>query len=398
MKFEKERHVQYFAYCLQSLPAPYSALDTNRLTLVHFAVQSLDLLGVFHNDNLLTSSLRISKDAIIEWIHSLYTRVDTTNSCYNAHVGFKGGTFLGPPMDSKGGEKKSDYVGWEYDHGHIAMTYTALATLATLGDDLSRIDEQSILEGIKGLQRDDGSFQCISVGSEHDMRFLYCACAISSMLHNWSAINIPAATSYITSCKSYDGAFALIPGQEGHGGSTFCAVASLKLMGQLEHVLIRDRTWFWSLVRWCVARQIKGMQGRPNKNEDTCYSYWIGGALSLLLQANASFENNSSNNNDGEQQSVSDHLLDLTSLKEYVLSCQTDMGGFSKTFGAAPDLLHSFYSLAWLSLSNSYNHNIHDDTDGDNDDRDNISLRQLDCALGIPLDRTAIFQKVFTAP
>ena len=45
------------------------------------------------------------------------------------------------------------------------------------------------------------------------MRFLYCACAISSMLNDWSGVDREKAINFIQSCKSYDGAIALIPGQ-----------------------------------------------------------------------------------------------------------------------------------------------------------------------------------------
>jgi prenyltransferase beta subunit len=120
--------------------------------------------------------------------------------------------------------------------------------------------------------------------------------------------------------------------------------------------------WKDNLIHWCVMRQhsllhtnpnstitdeaatngyymeggmtrnnAAGMQGRPNKLEDTCYSYWIGGTLHLLHAS---------------------HLLDGWALREYVLECQSPYGGFGKVLGAMPDLLHSFYSLAWLSLSN----------------------------------------------
>lgn len=34
-----------------------------------------------------------------------------------------------------------------YQWGHLAMTYTGIATLATLGDDLSRIDRKAIVDG-----------------------------------------------------------------------------------------------------------------------------------------------------------------------------------------------------------------------------------------------------------
>ena len=42
------------------------------------------------------------------------------------------------------------------DSGHIAMTYTALASLIILGDDLSRVNKKAIMAGLRALQQDDG--------------------------------------------------------------------------------------------------------------------------------------------------------------------------------------------------------------------------------------------------
>ena len=201
------------------------------------------------------------------------------------------------------------------------------------------------------------------------MRFLYCACAISHILDDWSGVNKTAAVEYIKLCRTWDGAISLIPGQEGHGGSTFCGVASLFLMGQLDDVLDDEATvgsWRGELIQWCVSRQISGMQGRPNKLEDTCYSYWIGGTLKIL---------------------GCDHLLDNDALKEFVMGCQTDMGGFSKLIhGTYPDLLHSFYSMAWLSICND-NHGCK----GELEESD--FLYPLDCVLGMSGRRIIAFRE-----
>lgn len=35
-----------------------------------------------------------------------------------------------------------------YQWGHLAMTYTGISILATLGDDLSRIDRKNIVDGM----------------------------------------------------------------------------------------------------------------------------------------------------------------------------------------------------------------------------------------------------------
>ncbi len=319
LEVDKESHVRYFASSLHGLPAPYSSLDTNRLTLIHFAVHALDLLGVWE-DLEIQQHHGLSKERIVEWIYQSL-QVDGA---------FQGGTFAGP-------EKTL------YHRPHIAMTYCALLTLHVLGDDGSRISKESILQHVRSLQRDDGSFGCIQDPCEQDMRFLYCACAISHWMNDWSGINIQQATDYIRNCRGYDGGIALVPGQEGHGGSTFCGLAALTLMGMLDNIDWRD-----DLIHWCVHRQVGGMQGRPNKLQDTCYSYWIGGSLCLLGH---------------------EDLLDHTQLRDFIFTCQSSNGGFSKAPGALPDILHSFYSLAWLSLSGE------------------PSLHRLNATLGIRQDR-----------
>jgi geranylgeranyl transferase type-1 subunit beta len=43
-----------------------------------------------------------------------------------------------------------------YECGHLAMTYTGLASLVILGDDLSRVNRTAIIEGVKALQQEDG--------------------------------------------------------------------------------------------------------------------------------------------------------------------------------------------------------------------------------------------------
>lgn len=80
--------------------------------------------------------------------------------------------------------------------------------------------------------------------------------------------------------QTYEGAFGQGPGHEAHGGSTFCAVATLVLMDRLSQVL--DAKGVEQLKRWCVFKQVAGFQGRPNKDPDTCYSFWVGATLHLL--------------------------------------------------------------------------------------------------------------------
>lgn len=354
--FDRQLQIGYFSYCLRSLQAAYGKLDTNRLTLAHFCVHALDLLGVWEDDDL-QRAMRLDRQGIIEWIYSLQV---VKKEGYESHVGFKGGSFLGGAFGYEPGP--ADDQPWEFNHGHIAMTYTALYTLKALGDDLSRIiDKTAIIQALRHLQLDDGSYQCIAVGSEHDMRFLYCACCISHALGDWSGLDKERAVHYIKSCRSFDGAIALLPGNEGHGGSTFCGIASLVLMERLDEVV--DEEWRAELIKWCVGRQVGGLQGRPNKAEDTCYSYWIGGTLRLL---------------------GADDLLNHQELRTFVMKCQTRMGGFSKLIGAFPDVLHAYYSLSYLSLSQSHVQVPPED-----------ELKELNCTLGISKETALHFPPLF---
>lgn len=349
LSFDTQRHIRFFASALHQIPAPYAKLDTNRLTLVHFAVHALDLLNVWDNPELL-QEYRLDKQRIIDWIYD----------CLLLEGGFQGGTYAGPLEEQNENEICTETPpalrsSSPYHRPHIAMTYCALLTLLVL-DPLhgwDRLpDKSAILEHVRSLQRPDGSFGCIQDPSEQDMRFLYCACSISYLLNDWSGINVDRAVEYIQSCRAYDGGIALVPGQEGHGGSTFCGLAALVLMGRLDTLERKEE-----LIHWCVHRQVQGMQGRPNKVEDTCYSYWIGGSLKLLGH---------------------DHLLEHAPLQTFILSCQSpQMGGFAKTPGVVPDILHSFYSLAWLCLSNN----------------SNLPIHRLNASLGIRQDRVEQLQQ-----
>ena len=62
------------------------------------------------------------------------------------------------------------------------------------------------------LQEPNGSFRASVGGNESDTRFLYCACAISTILNDWSGVDIPNAVQFILSCVTYEGAISLHPG------------------------------------------------------------------------------------------------------------------------------------------------------------------------------------------
>lgn len=72
--------------------------------------------------------------------------------------------------------------------------------------------------GITERQFPDGSFSGDEDG-EIDTRFSYCAIATLSLLGQLdSSINIKTAVEFIRKCRNYDGGFGAIPGGESHAG------------------------------------------------------------------------------------------------------------------------------------------------------------------------------------
>lgn len=118
---------------------------------------------------------------------------------------------------------------------------------------------------------------------------------------------------------------------ESHGGPTFCAVACLSLCPEAYQKTptsskpVDDAR----LIRWLLQRQVGGFQGRTNKDEDACYSFWCGGALKVL---------------------GADEFVDAGANARFLDECQFRFGGIAKAPEERPDPFHTYMSLATLSI------------------------------------------------
>ena len=306
--------IRFLKFCLNVLSSKYEAQEVNRLTLAYFVINALNVLGQLHV---------VDKAKTIAWIYSLQVVPDAAAPEHNAkNFGFRGSPFYGtkynPQCHSLGPVA-------EHDQGHLAMDYCALSLLKVLGDDLSRVNARALLQGVRLLQQKDGSFSPVSGGSENDMRFVYCAAAVCSMLGDFAGMDVELATAFIKASQRYDGGFSQGGSRESHGGSTYCAVAALSLMGRLETAVDVP-----ALIDWLSARQMSGFQGRVNKVPDSCYGFWCGASLKLL--------------------GVFDAVVERDNLSGFVRSCGGPQGGFGKHPDAHPDVLHTYYSLCALSM------------------------------------------------
>ncbi|XP_042908207.1 geranylgeranyl transferase type-1 subunit beta isoform X2 [Parasteatoda tepidariorum] len=281
--------------------------------MAFFAISTLDLLDAL-------DQIESEREKLIEWIYALQV-VPTGNETEKIDFGFRGSFTC-----IAGDDVNSDFC----DKANLAMTYTALSTLVILGDDLSRVCRKDILSSLHDLQLSDGSFRPMNLECENDMRYVYCASCICYILQDWSHIDVQKTVQYIKKSRNYDGGIGQGPGLESHGGSTFCAVASLYLMGELEKAF--SLTEMNALRRWLVFRQNQGFQGRPNKPEDTCYTFWIGAILKIL----DSYE-----------------FVNVPEVLKFVLSTQDSIvGGMSKWIDDSPDMLHTYLSISGILLFN----------------------------------------------
>lgn len=161
---------------------------------------------------------------------------------------------------------------------------------------------------------------------EEDTRFLYGSLNALSLLNLLHLVDVPLAVSYIQSCANFDGGFGVSPGAESHSGQIFTCLGALSIAGRID-VVDKDK-----LGRWLSERQVEGggLNGRPEKLEDVCYSWWVASSLKMI-----------------------DRLgwIDGGKLEKFILSCQdTKNGGIADRPGDMVDVFHTCFGIAGLSL------------------------------------------------
>ena len=293
--------VNFLKTFIDGIPKHFQVMETVLGNVAYFVVNSLAIVGKL--DDVLTPE---KKAEMIDWVYSNQVQ---------------------PPL--LGGFRHSPAhftPNHTVEEMHLVMTFSYLATLLLLGDDLSRVDVPRVMEGMKRLQLPSGSFIAHMCGSEDDLRFMYSAAAITKILGTTDGIDVEKAINYTLSCQTYEGGFAYKPGDEAHGGATFCAVATLSIWNALDR--IRDKKM---LAYWLSQRQIDGFNGRAHKATDTCYSFWIGCPLTIL--------------------GWYDDIVDKKRLISFIFSNYCGNGMFRSSPGDSPDLLHTHFSLCGLSLA-----------------------------------------------
>ncbi|CAJ0836801.1 7785_t:CDS:2, partial [Entrophospora sp. SA101] len=98
----------------------------------------------------------ISKEQKKDWIDWIYSQQILPNlekpEINEKICGFRGSPFSGTKYDPNGSRNSK----LPFDAANLAMTYTALCSLLTLGDDLACVDKTAIINSLKYLQNDNG--------------------------------------------------------------------------------------------------------------------------------------------------------------------------------------------------------------------------------------------------
>ncbi|KAI5115467.1 hypothetical protein M0805_008111 [Coniferiporia weirii] len=284
----------------------------------------------------------------VKYIQSLYTHKDDLAYHMTAHLRLNG-VYWGltalctmGAQDVLSQEETVEYVMscWDEEAGafgahpdhdaHILSTLSAIQILA-IQNALDRLDVARVTNFILSLQLPSGAFAGDRFG-ESDTRFLYCSISALSLIGQLPALDRDGANGraraieHVVKCRNVDGGFGLAPGAESHAGQVFVCVSALAILDRLDLVDTDSLAW------WLAERQLPngGLNGRPEKLEDVCYSFWALTGLSTLNKL---------------------HWIDADKLIVFILSAQdTDAGGIADRPDNTADVFHTHFGVAGLSL------------------------------------------------
>ncbi|XP_021811003.1 protein farnesyltransferase subunit beta-like isoform X1 [Prunus avium] len=325
LELKRENHIDYLKGGLRQLPSSFCVLDALRPWVCFWNLHSLALLGE-------------SVDAQLQ-----------NNIIY----------FLSLCQDPNGG-----YGGGPGQMPHLATTYAAVCSLVTLGGHkaLSSINRSEMYMFLQQMKHLSGGFR-VHDGGEIDVRACYAAISVASILNILDDELVQNVGNYILSCQTYEGGISAEPGTEAHGGYTFCGVATMIMINQVNQLDLPR------LIDWLVFQQGKecGFKGRTNKLVDCCYSFWQGGTFALLQRACSTFDQQLVIPVEGKSFEVNFNdigynfvkrrvemgpLFDGLALQLYLLLCSQEVdGGLKDKPGKSRDFYHTCYALSGLSVS-----------------------------------------------
>ncbi|KAA8492234.1 Protein farnesyltransferase subunit beta [Porphyridium purpureum] len=306
---DMKRHVEFLTRAAYgTLSADYVALDASQPWLCYWILHALNLLGQLDETENESDKIKKAKRAFVARL---------TQCRALGGRGFGGGPGQMP---------------------HVAPTFAALCALVTIGDEqaLGIIDRRAIYTWLVTLKNTQtGAFRVCAYGEE-DVRATYCALAVARLLNILDDALAKGCEDFISSLVSFDGGMGGEPGNEAHGGYTYCALAARCLLGSsLPSGSDTESSQFMRLAHWTASRHAEmegGFSGRTNKLVDSCYAFWLGACCPILGVPFCG-----------------------DSLERYVLNYgQDETGGLRDKPFMYPDFYHTCYALSGLSIAQHY--------------------------------------------
>jgi len=231
-----QRYVESLGYKTDSFS--FWATDHLRMSGIYWGMAAMSLMN---------AETRMDTKAIVAWVLS----------CQNKDGGF-------------GGNLGHD--------SHILYALSAVQILAICNaEHHPRFDRDGCARYVAALQQPDGSFFGDKWG-EVDTRFSYCGLSCLSLLGKLDLIDVPKAAQFVSRCHNLDGGFGAVPGAESHAGQIFTCVGALAIAHSLDLIDADALGW------WLCERQVDsgGLNGRPEKQADVCYSWWVLSSLAAI--------------------------------------------------------------------------------------------------------------------
>ncbi|BAB89459.1 putative farnesyltranstransferase [Oryza sativa (japonica cultivar-group)] len=226
----REQHVEYLTRGLKHLGPSFHVLDANRPWLCYWIIHALALLDEIPDD---------VEDDIVDFL----------SRCQDKDGGYGGGPGQLP---------------------HLATTYAAVNTLVTIGSEraLSSVNRDNLYKFMLRMKDTSGAFRCafsqvvnsgekivsfhvefltpyichsfyypltrMHDGGEIDVRASYTAISVASLVNILDGELAKGVGNYITRCQTYEGGIAGEPYAEAHGGYTFCGLATMILLNEVD--------------------------------------------------------------------------------------------------------------------------------------------------------------------
>ncbi|KAK9104486.1 hypothetical protein Scep_021330 [Stephania cephalantha] len=350
LELQRGNHVEYLTKGLKQLGPNYGVLDAKYVRhWMFYWVLVLDVddalkKGILFGFFVGVCGIAVSNDVLRPWL------------CYWILHSI---ALLGDFIDCNLENDAVDFLN-RCQLPHLATTYAAVNSLITLGGEeaLSSINREKMHGFLLRMKDPSGGFRMsLADLSEMDVRACYTAISVASVLDILDYDLVQNVGNYILSCQTYEGGIAGEPGSEAHGGYTFCGLATMILINEVERLDLPSLLVAFSGC-WTVACQRKENCGKhryiqtPNSSDAEKVpgaSSTDGGGMSItdsvlkLSDIGFSFI---------KEQIELDPLFQSIALQQYILFCsQVQDGRFRDKPGKQRDHYHTCYCLSGLSVS-----------------------------------------------